>query len=115
MKQHIITVAAGMFLFTSVVSAADAPDQGARPSERSGSRMDLAGIEKAVGKAGDLKDDVYKVSMPRKDLSVTIKGVKVKPGLALGSWVAFKEVGNEAIMDGDLVLTEEEVGPVFQK
>lgn len=79
------------------------------------SKLDTGAIEKAIGKAGELKDDVYKVSLPRKDLAVSVKDVKVKPGLALGSWVAFKESGGEAVMDGDLVLTEDEVGPVFQK
>ena len=79
------------------------------------SKLPTSAIEKAIGKAGEMKDEVYKISLPRKDLSVIVKGVKVKPGLALGSWVAFKEAGNEAVMDGDLVLTEEEVGPVFQK
>jgi len=62
-----------------------------------------------------LKDDVYKVSLPRKDLSVSVKGIKLKPGFALGSWIAFTQAGNEAVMDGDLVLLEEEVGPVFGK
>src|SRR5437588_1344072 len=79
------------------------------------SKLDTTGIEKAIGKAGEMKGDVYKISFPRKDLSVTVKGVKVKPGLALGSWVAFTEGGEKAVMDGDLVLTEDEVGPVFEK
>jgi hypothetical protein len=77
------------------------------------SKLPTSAIEKALGKPGELKGDVYKIAMPRKDLSVTVKGVKVKPGLALGSWIAFKEVDNEAVMDGDLVLTEDEVAPVF--
>src|SRR6266542_1651055 len=64
-------------------------------------KLDTTTNEKAVGKAGELKDDVYKISLPRKDLAISVKGVKVKPGLALGSWIAFKESGNEAVMDGD--------------
>ena len=80
-----------------------------------GSALDTMAIEKAIGKAGELKDDVYKVSLPRKDLAVSVNGVKVKPGFALGSWVAFKGTGKEAVMDGDLVLTEDEVRPVFEK
>jgi superfamily II DNA helicase RecQ len=80
-----------------------------------GSALDTMAIEKAIGKAGELKDDVYKVSLPRTDLSVSVKDVRVKPGLALGSWIAFKETGRQAVVDGDLVLTEDEVGPVFEK
>ena len=77
------------------------------------SSLDTKAIEHAIGKPGELKDDVYKISLPRKDLSVSVNGVKLKPGLALGSWIAFTESSNEAVMAGDLVLTESEVGPVM--
>jgi hypothetical protein len=48
-------------------------------------------------------------------MKVVKDGVTVAPGLALGSWVAFKETGNEAMVMGDLVLTEEEIEPVMLK
>ncbi|HEY3198639.1 MAG TPA: DUF1259 domain-containing protein [Nitrospirales bacterium] len=79
------------------------------------SKLDTGAIEKAIGKSGELKDEVYKISMPRTDLKVMVKDVTLKPGLALGSWVAFKDAGNEAVVDGDLVLTEDEVAPVFDR
>jgi hypothetical protein len=53
--------------------------------------------------------------MPRSDLKVTVAGTPIKAGLALGSWLAFKKAGNEAIVMGDLVLTQAEVGPVMMK
>lgn len=77
--------------------------------------LDTKAIEQAIGKPGELKDEVYKVSLPRRDLSVSLNNVKLKPGFALGSWIAFKQAGHEAILDGDLVLTGEEVGPVVGK
>jgi hypothetical protein len=77
------------------------------------STLDTKAIEQAIGKPGELKDDVYKISLPRKDLSVSVNGVKLKPGFALGSWIAFEGIGNEAVMDGDLVVTESELGPVL--
>ncbi len=77
--------------------------------------LDTKAIEHAIGKPGELKDNVYKVSLPRKDLSVSVKGIKLKPGFALGTWIAFKQAGNDAVLDGDLVLTEEEVAPVLGK
>src|SRR5205085_8127081 len=46
---------------------------------------------------------------------VTAGGVQLKPALALGSWVAFKKMGNDAMVMGDLVLTEDEVTPVMTK
>ncbi len=77
--------------------------------------LDTKAIEQAIGKSGELKDDVYKISLPRKDLSVSLNGVQLKPGFALGSWIAFKQAGHDAVLDGDLVLTEQEVGAVFGK
>src|SRR6266496_1587413 len=110
MKGLITIALASLFLGPALGQAAEQEKPDAKAS-----KLDTTAIEKAIGKAGELKDEVYKISMPRMDLSVTIKGVKVKPGLALGSWIAFKEDGGKAVMDGDLVLTEDEVGPVFQK
>ena len=53
--------------------------------------------------------------MPRKDLKVTVNGTPIKPGLALGSWAAFSASDENAMVMGDLVLTEDEVAPVMAK
>lgn len=74
-------------------------------------------LDAAMGRAGqDQPDGTHKFALPRKDLNVTLDGVQIKAGLALGSWVAFKATahGNAMVM-GDLVLTEDEVGPVMQE
>ena len=76
--------------------------------------LDTAGIERAIGKAGEAKGDVYKVSLPRTDLRVTVGSVQVKAGFALGSWIAFKPAAHGAVTHGDLVLTEQEVPSVVQ-
>jgi hypothetical protein len=58
--------------------------------------------------------NVIKFSFPPSDLSVHVAGVTLKPALALGGWVAFKEVDNgQAVAMGDLVLTEDEISPVI--
>src|SRR5216117_1463376 len=79
--------------------------------------IDWKQVDTGLGKSGALQPDgAYKVGMPRSDLHVTIGGVPVKPPLALGSWVAFKQVSDtEAMLMGDLVLLESEVGPVLGK
>jgi biotin operon repressor len=56
---------------------------------------------------------VYRVGFPRTDLSVTVHGIAIKPGLALGSWAAFMRAGTGAVVHGDLVLTESEINPVI--
>jgi len=78
-------------------------------------KRDWKEVEQALGRAGTLlPGDVYKVSFPRSDLTVTLDGVTIKPALALGSWAAFKEIGGGHVMAmGDLVLLESEVTPVM--
>jgi hypothetical protein len=75
-----------------------------------------ASVEDALGRKGAMQPgDVIKFSFPRSDLSVTVAGVTLKPALALGGWVAFKEIGEgRAVAMGDLVLTEDEVSPVMR-
>lgn len=74
------------------------------------------GVEEALGRKGAVDPGgVLKFSFPRSDLSVTVDGVALKPALALGSWAAFKHIGKgESMAMGDLVLTEDEVGPVMR-
>lgn len=79
--------------------------------------IDWKQVDAGLGKSGTLQPDgAYKVGMPRGDLHVTVGAVAVKPALALGSWVALKQVSDtEAMLMGDLVLLESEVGPVLGK
>src|ERR1051325_4916816 len=85
-------------------------------AEQQASTADWKPIEQALGKSGSMQPgDVYKVSFPRSDLKVTAGGVELKPALALGTWVAFKRMGDMTIVMGDLVLAENEVTPVLSK
>jgi hypothetical protein len=71
-------------------------------------------VGQALGKTGAVQaGGVYRVGLPRSDLKVTLDGVAIKPSLALGSWVAFREMDGEAMVMGDLVLTQTEVNPVM--
>jgi hypothetical protein len=73
-------------------------------------------IETALGRSGKVQPDgALKFSMPRKDLKVTVDGTPIKPGLALGSWAAFSSSGENAMVMGDMVLTEGEVDAVMAK
>ena len=75
---------------------------------------DWKAVEQALGKSGQLQPgDVYRIGMPRTDLSVTVKGVPVKAGFALGSYAAFKQIGDHAMVMGDLVLLDQEVPAVM--
>jgi hypothetical protein len=72
-------------------------------------------VDEAMGRSGAVTLDVHRYGFPRTDLSVTLDGVTIKPSLALGGWVAFKPMGGEAMVMGDLVLLETEIEPVMAK
>ena len=84
--------------------------QGATPLTR------WAAVVSALGRPGAAQPgDVIKFAFPRSDLTVVANGVTIKPALALGGWVAFKETGRgKSMVMGDLVLTEDEVGGVMR-
>ncbi|HEU4414941.1 MAG TPA: DUF1259 domain-containing protein [Candidatus Angelobacter sp.] len=85
----------------------------AKPS----SSTDWKEVDSAMGRAGqDQPDGAHKFGLPRRDMNVTVKGVQIKAGLALGSWVAFKATTKDnAMVMGDLVLAEDEVAAVMQE
>jgi Domain of Unknown Function (DUF1259) len=76
---------------------------------------DWTAVTNAIGRPGAIQPDgAMKYSLPRSDMAVTLDGVRLKPALALGSWIAFKRTSNgNAMAMGDLVLTEAEVSPVI--
>jgi hypothetical protein len=46
---------------------------------------------------------------------VTVDGVTIKPALALGGWLGFEPMADDALVMGDLVLTDPEIEPVMTK
>lgn len=78
--------------------------------------VDWKKVDAALGKTGaDLPSGVHKYGLPRSDLDVKIDGVNLKPGFALGGWLAFMPMGDKTMVMGDLVLLETEVSPVMKK
>ncbi|HEY1939360.1 MAG TPA: DUF1259 domain-containing protein [Candidatus Angelobacter sp.] len=113
-KFHYFLLA--VLLSSTPVSSTPAWTQGAN-SNKPSANVDWKDTDAAMGRPGqDQPDGTHKYALPRKDLNVTLNGVQIKAGLALGSWVAFKPTskGGSVVM-GDLVLTEDEVAPVMQE
>lgn len=77
---------------------------------------DWKGVDHVLGRQGaDQPGGIHRYSFPRSDLAVSVDGVRIRPALALGSWLAFHDVGDHAEVVGDLVLTQEEVNPVLSR
>jgi len=76
----------------------------------------MKAVGDALGKTGTaMPGGVYRIGLPRTDLKVTLDGVEIKPALALGSWLAFKKMGSQGMVMGDLVLLVSEITPVMTK
>jgi hypothetical protein len=123
MQTMVLT--AGLSLLLGLTACATKAKEGDQKHEQSSvtqtqpalTTIDWNRVATALGRAGAVQPGgVYKVGMPRSDLHITVGSVQIKPALALGSWVGFKQNGeNEVIAMGDLVLLESEVGPVTAK
>jgi hypothetical protein len=72
-------------------------------------------VDLVFGRAAAVSGAVHRYGLPRADLKVSLDGVQLKPGFALGGWVAFEPMGDKTMMMGDLVLTEAEIAPVMTK
>ncbi|MEO8193211.1 MAG: DUF1259 domain-containing protein [Gemmatimonadales bacterium] len=109
-----IIIAASLSAQTPAPATPAAP--AAPPAAPSVASTEWRAVDSVIGRAGSVQPGaVMRYSFPRSDLDVMANGVKVLPAFALGSWVAFKHVGGQAMVMGDLVLTEDEVGPVMAK
>ena len=74
---------------------------------------DFTDVEKILGVAGQMQEGAVVFSFPRSDIKVTIDGEPVPTAFGFGSWTAWKEMGEESMVMGDLVLLEKEVNPVI--
>jgi hypothetical protein len=73
--------------------------------------LDTAKIDELTGLKGKLnaKEGVYKITLPRGDVKVTVGGWVMPPFMGLGTWVAFQGSNDKAMMMGDTVLFEDEI------
>lgn len=76
--------------------------------------IDWSQVDTAIGKKPVVAGSVHRYGLPRSDLHITLDEVSIKPGLALGGWIAFEPTAHETMMMGDLVVTETEVTPVMR-
>jgi hypothetical protein len=77
--------------------------------------IDWTKVDESLGRKPAVSGDVRRYGFPRSDLSVTLDGVAIKTGFALGGWIAFKPAHGGVMAMGDLVLLETEVNPVMAK
>lgn len=94
-----------------VIGPAGAPLSAQAPSAGS-DPLDIDSIERILGREGVERDGQYKVTIPQNDLDVVVDGFGIIPPMGLGSWVTFAAGADGAVLMGDVVVGEDEVGPV---
>src|SRR3954447_10413582 len=73
--------------------------------------LDTGRIDQLTGLKGKMneKEGVYKVTFPRNEVKVVVDGWTMPPFMGLGTWAAFTETKDGAMVMGDTVLFEDEV------
>ena len=74
--------------------------------------LDTKMIEEVIGIKGTVNGEEYKVTVPQNDLKVEVDGFKIIPAMGLGTWIAFTPTSGGAMIMGDIILTETDLGPV---
>jgi len=97
-------------------ACAAAPRNAGPAGPRGGGTIDTQSIESITGLKGtqNASENVFKVTSPRNDVSVTVDGRQLEPFLGLTSWAAFAPgQRSECIVMADLVLLRDEIDPVM--
>ena len=102
-------------VLTTIVFGASGVAAERKKAVASPTGLDTARIEQLTGAKGKLDETegVFKVSLPRSDLSVTANGVRITPPMGLTCWAAFKRVADHTVVMGDQVLLEGQVDSVM--
>jgi len=101
--------------FVALGTAVASPAWSAPAEKKAAGGLDTAKIEELTGEKGtmDAKEGVFKVSLPRKDITATAAGVKMTPPLGLTAWAAFMRAAKHTMVMGDMVMLEDQVNPVM--
>ncbi len=79
------------------------------------SALDTLAIERITGRKGKSNNGEYKITIPQNDLDVKVDEFKIVPAMGLGTWIAFTPFKDGAMIMGDIVVTENDLGPVQQE
>jgi hypothetical protein len=74
---------------------------------------DFREVERILGSSGQMQEGSMVFPFPRSDIKVAIHGESIPTAFGFGSWTAWKNMGSETMVMGDLVLLENEINPVI--
>jgi hypothetical protein len=77
------------------------------------SAVDAAKVEAAFGAKGSAKDGMVKVVIGRPAAAAAC-GCKIGKAMGVNTWAAFAGTDDDAVVDGDFAMTEDELQPVLK-
>lgn len=115
MKNHFFILCGSFLVLTNCFSQANQKNQSAQQTMVMTGKsvpLDVKMIENVMGIKGTVNGAEYKVTVPQNDLRVEVDGFKIIPAMGLGTWVAFTPAPAGAMVMGDIILNETDLGPV---
>jgi uncharacterized protein DUF1259 len=76
--------------------------------------LDSATLARIVGYQGEQTGPVYKITIGRADIPLTEMGASINARMGLNTWAAFYGNDNDAVIAGDIAMTDREVTPVLK-
>ena len=75
-------------------------------------KLDIGRLEQIMQMQASVSQEEAKFTIPQNDLDIRVDGFKIIPPMGMGSWAAFSPTPKGAMLMGDIVLQENEIGPV---
>ena len=76
--------------------------------------MDTAALARIIGAQGEQTGAVYKITIGRADLKLTVMGAPINARMGLNTWAAFVGTSANAAIAGDVAMLASEVTPVLK-
>ena len=114
MKKRLLILCSTSFLLISGFSQAHQQNQPTRQVTATGKTppLDVKMLDEVMGMKGVVNGNEYKVTVPQNDLKVEVDGFKIIPAMGLGTWVAFTPAPGGAMVMGDIIVNETDLGLV---
>jgi hypothetical protein len=85
-----------------------------RPPVSVPSHVDASKLDSALGAKGKAQDGMYKATFGRNVTSAMCGGCQVGGTMGINTWAAFAGSNEDAVVDGDFAVTEDELQPVLK-
>lgn len=75
-------------------------------------KLAVTQLEQILKQKANVNQGEAKFTVPQHDMGVTVDDFKIIPPMGIGSWVAFSPTPKGAMLMDDIVIQENEIGPV---